>query len=388
MPERIEDLPVPDAETREHSARLAAHIHKAIADAGGALPFTDYMHLALYAPGLGYYRAGAEKFGAAGDFVTAPEISPLFGQVVAHQIAETLAATGGDTVVELGAGSGQLALTILRTLAAGGQLPAHYLILEVSGELAARQKAALATEPLLASRVEWIEHLPETPIAGVILANEVADALPVDCFTYANGRIAGRGVQSEGNGFAWCDMTPPEDLSTHALTLASRYGWPDGYHSERCPELGGWIKSLADTLQRGTVLLFDYGLPEHEYYHPQRDQGTLICHYRHRAHENPFLWPGLTDITAWVDFSALARAARQAGLEVAGYTTQAHFLLGGGIADVLEQTQDDSTRLRLTSEIKRLTLPSEMGEAFKAIALTRECPVPSAFEFKNMTPRL
>lgn len=388
MPEHIEDLPVPGAAACEHSVRLATHIREAIANAGGTLTFTDYMRLALYAPGLGYYRAGTEKFGAAGDFVTAPEISPLFGQVVALQIAETLTATGGDTVLELGAGSGQLALTILRTLAEREQLPTRYLILEVSGELAARQKAALATEPALAARVEWIEYLPKTPIEGVILANEVADALPVDCFAYADGRVVGRGVQSEGNGFAWCDMTPSEDLGTRALTLASRYGWPDGYQSELCPELGGWIEALANTLERGAVLLFDYGLPEHEYYHPQRDQGTLICHYRHRAHDNPFLWPGLTDITAWVDFSALARAARQAGLEVAGYTTQAHYLLGGGITDALEQTQDEPARLRLTSEIKRLTLPSEMGEAFKAIALTRECPVPSAFEFRNMTPRL
>ncbi len=388
MPERIEDLPIPDADARDHSARLTAHIREAIAHAGGTLPFSNYMRLALYAPGLGYYCAGAEKFGAAGDFITAPEVSPLFGSVVARQIAETLTATGGDTILELGAGSGRLALSILRTLAADGHPLPRYRILEVSGELAARQQALFATEPALAKRVEWLKHLPATPIAGVILANEVADALPVACFAYHDGHITRRGVRVEGEGFGWCDLAPPDTLAEPVATLASRYGWPPIYHSELCPELGGWIEALAGSLERGAVLLFDYGLPEREYYHPQRDQGTLICHYRHRAHDDPFLWPGLNDITAWVDFSAFAHAARAAHLEVAGYTTQAHFLLGGGIGDILERASDEQSRLRLTGEIKRLTLPSEMGEAFKAIALTRNCPPPSAFEFMNMTARL
>ena len=388
MPEHIKDLPVPDTNARDHSARLTAHIREAIARAGGTLPFSDYMRLALYAPGLGYYCAGAEKFGAAGDFVTAPEISPLFGSIVARQIAETLAATGGDTILELGAGSGRLALSILRTLTAdGGPLP-RYRILDISGELSARQQALFATEPALAQHVEWLERLPATPITGVILANEVADALPAECFSYRDGRIVRRGVRAAGEGIGWCDLAAPDALTDTVETLASRYDWPPIYHSELCPELGGWVEALAGALEHGAVLLFDYGLPEREYYHPQRNQGTLICHYRHRAHENPFLWPGLNDMTAWVDFSALAHAARAAHLEVAGYTTQAHFLLGGGIGDILERASDEQSRLRLAGEIKRLTLPSEMGEAFKAIALTRNCPPPSAFEFRNMIARL
>jgi len=388
MPERLEDLPAPDADAREHSARVSEYLRECIARAGGAIPFVEYMREALYAPGLGYYRAGAEKFGASGDFVTAPEISPLFGRVVAGQIAEILAATDGDTVLELGAGSGRLALTILRAMAADERLPARYCILEVSGELAARQQATLAAEPDLAKRVEWLERLPETPVTGAIFANEVADALPVERFAWRGGRIARRGVRIGDEGFEWCDLDPPQALAKRAMELASRYGWPDPYHSELCPQLDGWIPALAGSLKRGALLLFDYGLPEREYYHPQRDQGTLICHYHHRAHEDPFLWPGLTDLTAWVDFSALARAARNAALEVAGYTTQAHFLLGGGIGEVLEETGDERSHQRLASEIKRLVLPSEMGEAFKAIALTRDCPVPSAFGFRNMAPRL
>ncbi len=388
MPERIEDLPEPAADARAHSNRVAAHLRALISRAGGQIPFVEYMREALYAPGLGYYAAGTEKFGATGDFVTAPEVSPLFGQVVARQIAETLAAVGGDTVLELGAGNGRLALTVLRTLAAMDGLPERYCILEVSGELAARQRETLAAEPELAARVQWLERLPADPVTGVIVANEVADALPVERFASRAGRIARMGVRAEREGFAWCEMPAAGELEARAMALAARYGWPDPYFSECCPELGSWIAALAGSLERGAILLFDYGLPEREYYHPQRDQGTLICHYRHRAHDNPFLWPGLTDITAWVDFSALARAARAAELEVAGYGTQAHFLLGGGIGDALAGARDEREQLRLSGEIKRLVLPSEMGEAFKAIALARNCPAPSAFRFRNMAPRL
>ncbi len=388
MPEHRDDLPPPDPDGQAHSERVAAHIRGLIEQAGGAMPFSEYMQQALYAPGLGYYRAGNAKFGAAGDFVTAPEVSPLFAHVLGTQIAETLAACGGDTVLELGAGNGRLALGLLRRLAQMGQLPERYLILEVSAELASRQRELLEQEPDLAARVGWIERLPEDPINGVMLANEVADALAVECFAYIDGRTVRRGVKAMDGGFAWCELPAPESMSTTVNMLAERYGWRTPYVSEYCPSLGGWIEALADSLGRGLLLLFDYGLPEREYYHPDRAMGTLICHYRHRAHEDPFLWPGLTDITAWVNFTALASAGRAAGLELAGYTTQAHFLLGGGIGDALGQARGEREQLRLAGEIKRLTLPSEMGEAFKAIALARECPAPSGFGFRNMAARL
>lgn len=388
MPEHRDDLPAPDPDGEAHSARVAAHIRGLIEQAGGSIPFSEYMQQALYAPGLGYYRAGNARFGAAGDFVTAPEVSPLFAHVVAGQIAETLTACGGDTVLELGAGSGRLALGLLRRLAQLRQLPERYLILEVSAELAARQRELLSSEPELAARVEWIGQLPERPINGVVLANEVADALAVECFAYTGGGPVRRGVKVGNDGFAWCDLPAPGSMSVAVNTLAERYGWRAPYFSEYCPALGGWIEALAASLGRGLLLLFDYGLPEREYYHPDRAMGTLICHYRHRAHDDPFLWPGLTDITAWVDFTALAAAGHSAGLEVAGYTTQAHFLLGGGIGDALGQARDEREQLRLSGEIKRLTLPSEMGEAFKVIALARECPVPSGFGFRNMAGRL
>jgi SAM-dependent MidA family methyltransferase len=382
------DLPEPDADALAHSARVAEHIRAAIEKAGGAIPFSEYMRLALYAPGLGYYRAGTEKFGAAGDFVTAPEVSPLFGQIVGRQIGETLAACNGDTVLELGAGSGRLARDVLRQLAVENRLPERYLILEVSGELAARQQGLLTREPQLAERVEWLDRLPEEPIRGVIFANEVADALPVECFRHVGGNVLRRGVRVKDDGFDGCDLPAPEWLGRRVAGLARSHDWPSGYTSELSPELANWLVALSNVLERGLFLLLDYGLPEREYYHSQRERGTLMCHYRHRAHENPFLWPGLCDITAWVDFSALARAGVAAGLELAGYTTQANFLLGGGIADALQNVRDAGERLRLSSEIKRLVLPSEMGEAFKAIALTRDCPTPNAFAPHNVAARL
>lgn len=388
MPIIPADLPVPEANAHAHSTRVAEHIRAAIESAGGAIPFSEYMRLALYAPGLGYYRAGTEKFGAAGDFVTAPEVSPLFGGIVGRQVAEILAATGGETVLELGAGSGRLALEVLRSLAAQERLPKRYLILEVSGELAARQGKLLAQEPELAARVEWLQGLPQTPVRGVILANEVADALPVESFAYLGDRIARRGVRVQGEGFAWCELPTPGWLERRVTALAADYAWPEAYTSELCPELEGWITALAAALERGALLLFDYGLPEREYYHPERGMGTLICHYRHRAHEDPFLWPGLTDISAWVDFSALARAGTAAGLDAAGFSTQANFLLGGGIGAALEQAGDERECLRIAGEIKRLVLPAEMGEAFKAIALTRACATPSAFAFHNLRSHL
>lgn len=388
MPERNPDLPAPDADGRAHSERVSSHIRALIDDAGGAIPFVEYMQQALYAPGLGYYRAGNEKFGAAGDFVTAPEVSPLFSHVLGNQVAEALTASGGDTVLELGAGSGRLALDLLRRLRHLDSLPDHYLILELSGELAARQRTLLATEPDLAARVEWIERLPENPVHGVVLANEVADALPVECFVQTESGVVRRGVTWRENGFSWCDLPAEAPMQALVTDLATRYQWTPPYFSEYCPSLGGWIQTLAGILGRGLLLMFDYGLPEREYYHPDRAMGTLMCHYRHLAHDNPFLWPGLTDITAWVDFTALAAAGRSAGLEVAGYTTQAHFLLGGGIGDALEQAADEREQLRIAGEIKRLTLPSEMGEAFKAIALARDCPPPSGFAFRNMAGRL
>lgn len=344
-----------------------------IAAAGGAIDFADFMALALYAPGLGYYSAGARKFGAGGDFTTAPEISPLFGRCLARQCREVLAATGGS-ILEFGAGTGALAATVLETLATLDALPERYFILEVSADLRARQQERLARlPPPLAARVTWLDRLPEAPLAGVLLANEVLDALPCERFVVRAGRARRLGVGVDAGGALrevelGSDLALPEGFAVEAL--------PESYRGELCPSLAPWIASLAASLERGLVLACDYGQPRAALYHADRADGTLRCHFRHRAHGDPFVNVGLQDITAWVDFTAAAEAAVDAGLEVAGFATQAAFLLALGIEQDVASEVDGPARYARAGEARRLLLPTEMGETFKAIALTRALDFP------------
>jgi len=355
------------------------------------------MDLALYAPGLGYYSAGSAKLGSSGDFVTAPEISDLFSRCVARQVAEVLSVTGGE-ILELGAGTGRMAATVLEALAAEGVWPARYSILEISGDLAQRQRERLRSLPEgLRERVVWLERLPERPIRGVVLANEVLDALPCQRFvvtddgsetaqppgggtdTLAGVRtghsILELGVSVDGERFVERTALPDEALVRACEALLSELprSLSPGYTSEVCLRLEPWLASVGECLERGLVLLFDYGLPRSHYYHPQRVSGTLRCHFKQRAHDDPYINVGVQDITAWVDFTRVAEAAVASGLEVAGFSTQAAFLLATGIerlaasgsGDIVEQT-------RLAGEARRLLMPGEMGEAFKAMALTRD----------------
>jgi len=370
-----------------------------IDSSGGWIPFDRYMELVLYAPGLGYYSAGSAKLGPGGDFSTAPEISSLFSHCVARQCAEILAALryerrssgsagaaardSAEVILEVGAGSGRMAADILPELDRLGALPSRYCILEISADLRERQEQRLArlARPLR-ERVVWLESLPDPGFVGVILANEVLDALP--CKRFAMGsRLFEVGV--EAGGGAPCEplrlaLRPAEGEFRKALAalLAELPEQPPvGYMSEFCPRAGAWVRSLASTLQRGAMLLFDYGLPRNQYYHPMRGTGTLRCHCKHRVHDEPLVFPGVQDITAWVDFSGVAGAAQAAGLEVAGFVTQAAFLLGTGIeAEVSAASGMD--QLRLSGEARRLLLPGEMGEAFKAMALTRALDAPLA----------
>ena len=378
------DLPEPAPEALAHSRRAVEHIRAAIQAAGGAIPFGRYMELALYAPGLGYYSAGARKFGAAGDFVTAPELSPLFSRCLARQCADVLAEVPGGSILELGAGSGVMAADLLLELQALGKLPAEYLILEVSGELKERQRQTLAAKATaLASRVRWLEALPER-FEGVILGNEVLDALPVERFLKCPGGFDEYCVRIAGESFTWA--TRPAGAQLAAVLSAFETTLPQplkpGYVSELNLGLMPLVSSLARTLKRGALLLVDYGYPRAAYYHPERSMGTLMCHYRQRAHADPFLYPGLQDITAHVDFTAVAEAGTASGLELAGYTTQAHLLMALGIAelagadDVQGRTSAAGDRmsgaaLRAVQQVKLLTLPEEMGERFKAIGFTR-----------------
>jgi len=367
------ELPALDAAQREQLAASSAALQALLDARGGWLAFDEYLQQVMYAPGLGYYSAGAAKFGAAGDFVTAPEISTLFGACVARQCAPLL---GADAVLlELGAGSGALAETLLHRLAALEALPQQYLILEVSAELRARQQARLAALPVnLRSRLQWLNALPVRPVRGVILANEVADALPFQCFSAAGGEFFERGVCRDAAGaLQWAQRPAAPVLAAELRCIAATlpHGFAPGYRSELCRRLDPWLAALAAVLDTGLLLLIDYGLGRSELYHPQRDAGTLRCHYRHRAHDDPFLYPGLQDITAWVDFTRVAEAASAAGLEVAGYCTQAAFLLASGIELELAAASDGVVRARLAAQARALLMPGEMGETFKVMALTR-----------------
>ncbi|MBW8306452.1 MAG: SAM-dependent methyltransferase [Thiobacillus sp.] len=362
-------LPVPTPDALAHSQRVAAHLRALIDAAGGWISFAQFMEAALYAPGLGYYAAGAMKFGAAGDFVTAPEMTPLFGRTLAHAIAPVLAETDGE-VLELGAGSGRLAVDVLGELARLDALPARYFILEVSADLRARQQDTLTRElPQLAERVHWLDALP-AHFSGVILGNEVLDALPVALVHGTNDAPLSRGVIVEGDAFAWQDRPIGDPLlraRADALSLAP------GYLSEINLAADALTASLAQLLDRGLILMIDYGFSANEYYHPQRHMGTLRAHYRHHALDDPFYLPGLCDLTAHVDFSAVARAGLAAGLALAGYTSQASFLLNSGLTELLLQTppSDAAAYLPQANAVQRLVSPAEMGELFKVIGFVK-----------------
>ena len=358
-------LPAPPPEAESLSNALRERIAAEIDANGGWLSFARYMDLALYAPGLGYYSAGSTKLGAAGDFVTAPELSPLFGRCLAAQVAQVIG-QGVPDVIELGAGSGALAVDLLTALEAREQLPRRYFILDVSSDLRQRQRERIAARaPHLLARVEWLDALPASAEA-VVVANEVLDALPVHLVATRNGEIEEIGV---GRNFDY-EARP----AAGALLAAARaLQLPDDYRTEVNLAARALVATLARHLARGALLLVDYGFPAAEYYHPQRSQGTLMCHYRHQAHDDPFALPGLQDITAHVDFTAIADAALEADLRVLGFTSQAQFLINCGITDMLAETpaSDARTYAPLASAAQKLLSPAEMGELFKVIALGR-----------------
>jgi SAM-dependent MidA family methyltransferase len=366
-------LPEPTPDAREHSERVAAHIRGEIAASGGWISFARYMELALYAPGLGYYSAGARKLGKAGDFVTAPEISPLYGQTLARQVKQVLDA-GFDEVLEVGAGSGALAATLLEELERSGKTPRNYLILELSADLRERSRDTLAARvPHLLERVAWLNRLPPS-FSGVVLGNEVLDAMPTHVVRVQGEKVEEGGVGMRSDRFDWSWRVATGELLDAARSLKL----PEGFRTEIPLAARAFMRSLAGVLEKGLALFVDYGFPQKEYYHPQRKDGTLMCHYRHHAHADPFFLPGLQDITSHVDFSAIASAAREGGLELAGYTSQAQFLVNCGITEVMSRTpaEDGARFLPLANQANRLMSPTEMGELFKVIALGRGFSAP------------
>jgi len=379
MQQAATGLPTPDELAQQHSEQLKQEIRQQIDAAGGAIGFARFMEMALYQPGLGYYSAGARKFGEGGDFVTAPELSPLFSHCLAHQCQQVLAEIGFGDILEFGAGTGAMASEVLLELERLESLPGQYFILELSPDLKQRQQQTVAQRaPHLLERVCWLDGLPESGFQGVILANEVVDAMPVHLLQFKEAGLEERFVGHNGRDFVWQDrplQSAALNQRINALTgeLGDEVFCP-GYLTEVNLAQTAWINSLAAMLEKGVALIIDYGFPQHEYYHPDRTTGTLMCHYRHRAHGDPLILAGLQDITAHVDFTALAQAAHDAGLDVMGYTSQAQFLLATGLGELLaEQDQADvRAYMEVTQQIKKLTLPNEMGELFKVLAIGRD----------------
>lgn len=368
-------LPDPLPAERERADAVIAHIREHIRAAGGQITFADYMHQALYAPGLGYYVAGRERLGEGGDFVTAPELTPFFGYTVAGQVVDLLARTGGGDVVEAGAGSGVLAVQLLAELERLGRLPERYRILEVSPDLRERQHRTLTrTLPHLLERVEWLDALPEGPWCGVLVANELLDSFPVHRLRATENGWAELYVAEGDTGFEYREGPISEGGLTEPLPAAE--SMPPGLEAEVGPAGPAWVRQAAAGLTTGGVLLLDYGHRREELYGVPRPSGTLMCHFRHRAHDDPFFLPGVQDITAHVDFTAIAEAGRGAGLEVGGFATQAHFLMNLGLAHRVEEylasgQADQTEQIQLATALKQLTLPQAMGESFKALLLVR-----------------
>jgi SAM-dependent MidA family methyltransferase len=372
-------LPEPGPEEAALSRALEGRIRDEIEAAGGWIGFARFMQLALYEPGLGYYSAGMHKLGAAGDFITAPEVAPVFSRCVARQCAEVLASLRGGDILELGAGSGAMAAVVLDELARLGALPRRYRILDVSADLRDRQRTTLTQAcPALIERIEWLDRWPAS-FVGIVLANEVLDAMPVERFVIRGGEVNALGVTRHLGRLEWSETRASGALLAAVRAIERALGpLPEGFVSEVNLALAPWFAALAHVVERGLVLAIDYGLPRREYYTAERRSGTLLCHYRHRFHDDPLVRLGLQDIGAWVDFSAAAEAAQAAGFDVAGYSTQAHFLIGCGIDRYVVEVSDLDLvqRLNLSRQVMVLTLPGEMGERFKALGLTRGYDAP------------
>jgi len=376
-------------------------IRAACERAGGWLKFSEYMNIALYEPALGYYSGGLQKFGEKGDFITAPEVSPMFGQCLANQMAEVMVNFKADdkhevSIVEFGAGSGVLAADILLRLEALKLLPEHYCIIELSVELQQRQKQTIDKHAKhLLNRVRWLDQLPEDMSNVIVVANEVLDAMPVECFKAGSDAASSQSlvIGFENNELISKYLPAEETIVEKLIEIQKRseFHISENYKSEYNPAVGGWLAALESKVDSLVILLIDYGYNEKEYYHPDRVDGTLMCYYQHRAHDNIFWWPGLQDITAFVNFTDVAYSADSLGMEISGYTTQAAFLLANGLSELhAEQVTDDvQQQIKLSQQVKTLTLPSEMGDRFKVMAITKNYNEPlKGFSLLDLRNRL
>lgn len=374
MIKRPIDLPIPSAAMQAQSDQLKQLIIEEIGnEQTKSISFARFMQLALYEPQLGYYTAALDKFGKDGDFITAPEISPLFAQCIARQCQQVFASLGSADILEIGAGTGQLAVDLLLYLEQENHLPIRYIILEISSTLRQRQQKLLQKQiPHLFSLVHWLEDWPIAPLKGVVIANEIIDALPVDKFFWAEHKIQEMRVGYAKGKFNFTLIEPDSALNAQLVRLQADYfQGAHNYESELCLGLPDWVAKLSKTLQQGLALIIDYGFPASEYYHPDRGYGTLMCYYRHRAHTDPFSLIGLQDITASVDFSLLARSAIKSGLKIAGFTSQAAFLINNDLLPLIEKCYNQILPENVNRQVHLLTSPSEMGELVKVIGFTR-----------------
>lgn len=392
-------LPEPDEDAKQRSLMLMQCIRSACDSTNGWIRFSDFMNIALYEPGLGYYSGGLQKFGQKGDFITSPEVSMMFGQCLANQISEILdnfrrASDDIVHVIEFGAGSGILAVDILLQLEDMGNLPDKYLILELSAELKQRQIETLKSKvPHLFELVRWLDHLPKDINNAVIVANEVLDAMPVECFRVSDDSIETLTVGLKNDElvshYVPASGVVMDKIST--IEQRSEIKISNNYRSEYNPAISGWLAGIQSEIENIVILLIDYGYNEQEYYHPDRVSGTLMCYYQHRAHDNFLWWPGLQDITAFVNFTDVAYSADDLGMDVSGYTTQAAFLLANGLSELHQShvTDDVKQQVKLSQQIKTLTLPSEMGDRFKVMALTKNYDEPlRGFSMLDLRNRL
>lgn len=394
MKQSADVLPEPDDAAKTWSQALCAQIEEQCNQSKGSILFNKFMQMALYAPGFGYYSCDLRKFGAEGDFITAPEVSPLFAQCIARQAADVLLTMDNARVLEFGAGSGVMAADMLLELERMDALPEQYLIMEVSASLKQRQQDTIKEKAAhLLDRVSWLDSLPVEKINAVVVANEVLDAMPVDCFRVSGDAVETLYVRCRDSELHSEYKPAADSVVTAVRNIEERIeaSLPDGYCSEFNPAISGWLESIAATLQQGLVLLIDYGYAAAEYYHEERQMGTMMCHYQHQAHANPLWYPGLQDITAFVDFTDVAYSAVEANFDVSGYTSQAMFLMASGLDELHQRqvTDDIKNQVILSQQIKTLTMPSEMGERFKVMALTKNYDEPlRGFSMQDLRGRL
>ncbi|WP_313246733.1 class I SAM-dependent methyltransferase [Stenotrophomonas rhizophila] len=390
-------LPTPDTDALAHSDQLAAALRAEILANGGAMPFARFMELSLYTPGLGYYSAGASKFGQSGDFTTAPELGPLFAATLANAIAPVMQQLGPQArFMELGGGSGAFAEVLLKRMLELDALPDRYAILEPSADLRERQRDRLEKTlvPPLFALVEWLDGPFDDDWDGMVFANEVIDALPTPRFLARDGMVFEETVELDADGAFMRGAQPADAMLSAAVRHIEHYRekpFADGYRSELLPQLPYWIQAVAGGMQRGAMLFVDYGYPRGEYYQDERDDGTVRAFYRHQVHNDLYRWPGLQDLTASVDFTALAEAGTGAGFELAGYCTQANFLLGNGLDALLAKADartDEFGKVRLRDQVKKLTLPTAMGERFQVMGFQRDVDFEPAFTLGDLTWRL